>query len=197
MKINIKNMVCNRCKMIVAQELQKIGLNYTSIDLGEIELDAATKDQLILLDLNLRVAGLEIIECKTMLLVEQIKICIVVKILNDEENISVGFSQFISKQLKHDHLYLNRLFLNQEGISIHQYIKAQKIERVKELLLSRELNLSQIAYKLNYSSVAHLSSQFKKVTGFTPSNFLNLKRKPRCALDQVGLFYRKNQGLLK
>lgn len=184
-------MVCNRCKMIVAQELEKIGLKHISIDLGEIEIEEATNDQLILLHLNLRESGLEIIECKTMFLVEQIKLCILEKIYNDEESTRVALPEIISKKLKHDHLYLNRLFLNQEGISIHQYIKAQKIERVKELLLNRELNLSQIAYKLNYSSVAHLSSQFKKVTGVTPSVFLSLKQKTRYPLDQVGNFYRK------
>jgi AraC-like DNA-binding protein len=191
MKIYIKNMVCHRCKMIVAQETEKIGLNCFSIDLGEIEVEGVTKDQLILLDLNLRAAGLEVIECKTMFLIEQIKICVIEKIYREEENIISNYSEYISKKLKHDHLYLNRLFLNQEGISIHQYIKAQKIERVKELLSNRELNLSQIAYKLNYSSVAHLSSQFKKVTGVTPSAFLNLKEKTRYSLDQVGNFYRK------
>jgi AraC-like DNA-binding protein len=181
-------MVCKRCKLTVQRELDLMGIGYTSIELGEIDLaDTVSKEQLIALNSRLKESGLEIFEGKSLLIAEKIKLVVIEMIHNKDMNIRSNFSEYLSKRMNYDYSYLSRLFFNTQGITIHQYIIAQRIEKAKELLMDGELNLSQIAYKLNYSSVAHLSNQFKKVTALNPSEFLKLKQKTRYCIDEVGI----------
>ena len=187
MKLYIKNMVCSRCKMVVKSEIIKFGLHPVSVELGEIELQEEEINALQKLQLNeiLRSYGFEIIDDKKSRLIEKIKNAIVSIVHYSEEQLKTNFSQHISKQLHHDYTYLSNLFTEVEGITIEGYFIAQKIERVNELLVYDELSLSEIAFKMNYSSVSHLSKQFKKVTGFTPSYFKQLKEKKRKPLEEL------------
>lgn len=178
MKLFIKYMVSMRCKMVVKTELDKLGLHYTRIELGEVEvMEDINIQQHNQLKYGLLQAGLELMDDQKSILIERIKNAIVELIHQNSDLPKINFSEYISDKLKHDYTYLANLFSEVTGVTIEHYIIAHKIEQVKELLLYGELNLTEISYKLNYSSVAHLSNQFKKVTGLTPTYFRNLKIK--------------------
>jgi YesN/AraC family two-component response regulator len=172
MTLYIKNMVCNRCVLVVSQELQKLGLHPEKISLGEVDLreDHLSEQTLNQLDSSLLALGFERMDDRKAKLIESIKNKVINLIHHsDPKNRKFNWSTLLAEALHHDYNYLSSLFSAVEGITLEQYIIRQKIERVKELLFYDELNLSQIADELGYSSVAHLSSQFKKVTGLTPS----------------------------
>lgn len=179
-------MVSLRCKMLVKEELKKLGLHYVIVELGMVEiLEDITQEQKDQLKNSLAKAGLELIEDKRAIIIEKIKNVIIEMIHYSEEVPTVNYSDYISEKLQYDYTYLSNLFSEVKGITIQQFIINNKIERVKELLLYDELNLTEISYKLNYSSVAHLSNQFKKVTGLTPSFFKKLKLKRYSNLEDV------------
>ncbi len=172
--------------MFVKEELRKLGIPYTSIDLGEIEIPAEiSSDQRELLKVNLLKSGLELMDDSRAILIERIKNVIVEMIHYADELPKIKNSIYISEKLNHDYTYLANLFSESTGTNIEQFILIHKIERVKELLLYDELNLTEISYKLNYSSVAHLSNQFKKITGLTPTFFKQLKQKRKVILENV------------
>ena len=186
MHIYIKYMVSIRCKMMVKAELDNLGLHYGVVDLGKVEIkEDITVEQHNHLQIALLKSGLELIDDKKAILIEKIKIVIVEMIHYAEELPKIKNSDYLSEKLQYDYTYLANLFSEATGTTIEHYIIAHKIERVKELLLYDELNLTEISYRLNYSSVAHLSAQFKKVTGLTPSYFKKLKHKKRITLDNV------------
>ena len=179
-------MVSIRCKMVVKSELDKLGLHYLKVELGEVNVkENLTDEQLNQLKTELLKSGLELMDDKKAILIERIKNVIIEMVHYDEEVPKVNFSDFLSEKLNHDYTYLANLFSEVTGITIEQYMIAHKIERVKELLIYDELTLTEISYRLNYSSVAHLSNQFKKVTGLTPTFFKNLKHKKRNTLENV------------
>jgi AraC-like DNA-binding protein len=188
MRLFIKNMVCQRCMMVVRTELEKLDLHPVNVSLGEVFLEEKqlSKDQLEKLSVALHAAGFELIDDKRSRLIEQIKTFIIDIIHYKEEQPQKNFSELISKHLHHDYSYLSNLFSEVEGITIEQYIINQRIEKVKELLVYGELSLSEIAFQLQYSSTAHLSNQFKKLTGFTPSEFRKIGANNRKPLDEVG-----------
>ncbi len=162
--------------MLVKSELEKLGLTCVSVDLGMVDIrEEISKEQLESFNSNLKKAGLELLDDKKNILVEKIKAVIIEMIHYSDEVPKVNDSDYISEKLKYDYTYLSNTFSEVKGITIQQYIILHKIERVKELLIYDELTLTEIAYKLHYSSVAHLSNQFKKVTGLTPSYFKELK----------------------
>ncbi|THU40457.1 helix-turn-helix transcriptional regulator [Niastella caeni] len=186
MKLYIKNMVCIRCKMVVKEELTKLGLHYTSVELGEAEvLEKISTEQHDQIRAALLKSGLELMDDKKSVLIQKIKNVIIELVHYSEEPLAINFSEFLSQKLNHDYTYLANLFSEVQGTTIEQFLIAHKIERVKELLVYDELNLTEIAYKMHYSSVAHLSAQFKKVTGLTPSHFKQLKNKRRSMLDDL------------
>lgn len=171
-------MVCIRCKMIVSSELEKLGVQYRNLVLGEVDtISSMTEAQLENLDIGLRKFGLELIVDKRAKIIEKIKNIIIELIHYSEEELKINFSEQLSKQLNYNYKYLSNLFSEMHGTTIENFIIHQKIERVKELLVYENLNLSEIAWKLNYSSVQHLSNQFKKITGLTPTFFKNMKNK--------------------
>lgn len=180
MRLYIKNMVSLRCELIVKQELKKLGLRYLVVALGIVELrEKASKEQYQKLEENLLVLGLEVLSNKKNILIESI-MNVVTEIINLPDDMShENFSDFISKKLKYDYTNLSKIFSEEKGITLQQYIIARKIEKVKELLLYNQLNVAEIAYKLHYSSAGHLSNQFKKVTGFTPRQFKKLHHRLR------------------
>lgn len=186
MKLYIKYMVSLRCKLMVQEELKKLGLRYVLVDLGVVEILEDISDfQRDQLRLNLLKLGLELMDDKKSILIEKIKNVIVEMIHYADELPLENFSDYISKQLGYDYTYLANTFSEVKGITIQQFIIIHKIERVKELLLYNELNLTEISYKLNYSSVAHLSNQFKKVTGLSPSFYKKLKQKRKSNLENL------------
>lgn len=178
MIIYIKYMVSQRCKLKVAEELNGLSIKYRSIELGVIELeDTLTGAQQCMLAKNLRKSGLEILDDRKSILIERIKNTIIVMIYHESmEPLLVNYSTYIAAELHYDYTYLANIFSEVKGITIQNFIIQHKIERVKELLLYDELTLTEIAYRLNYSSVAHLSNQFKKVTGLTPTFFKKIKQ---------------------
>jgi len=186
MNIFIKYMVSFRCKMIVKMELEKLGIAYGTVDLGEIEIkQELTPEEFSKLKSALLQTGLELMESKRAILIEKIKKVVIEQVYGDIENLKIKKSDYISKQLNYDYTYLANIFSEATGTTIEQFGIIHKIERVKELLIYDELNLSEISYKLNYSSVAHLSAQFKKVTGLTPTFFKKLKDKKRRNREDV------------
>jgi AraC-like DNA-binding protein len=186
MKVYIKNMVCIRCKMVVKEELTRLGLHFTTVELGEAEIlenmSATQHDQLK--DALVR-SGLELMDDKKSVLIQKIKNVIVELVHYTEEPLNVNFSEYLSRKLDYDYTYLANLFSEVQGITIEKFIISHKIERVKELLVYNELSLTEIAYLMHYSSVAHLSTQFKKVTGLTPSHFKQLRDKRRSMLEDI------------
>jgi len=179
-------MVCIRCKMVVKSELEKLGLHYIIINLGEAEImEEISAEQLSSLNIGLKRSGLELMDDKKSILVEKIKTSIIELVHYTDEQIKVNLSDYLSKKLDHDYTYLSNLFSEVKGTTIENFYLTHKIEKVKELIVYDELNLTEIALKLHYSSVAHLSNQFKKMTGLTPSHFKNLKHKRRNALGNV------------
>ena len=179
-------MVSIRCKMLVKSELDKLGLHYILVDLGEVEImEDISAEQHDQLKIALLKSGLELMDDKKAILIEKVKNVIVEMVHYTDEVPKTNFSDYISEKLNHDYTYLANLFSEVTGITIEHFIIAHKIEHVKELLLYDELTLTEISYRLNYSSVAHLSYQFKKVTGLTPSYFKQLKHKRRSTLENV------------
>lgn len=186
MKLFIKYMVSARCKMVVRSELDKLGLHYAKLELGEVEImEDITEEQRNQLKTGLLQYGFELMDSHKSILIERIKNAIIEMVHYADELPKVNFSDYISDKLRYDYTYLANLFSEGTGGTIEHYIIAHKIERVKELLLYDELNLTEISYKLNYSSVAHLSNQFKKVTGLTPTFFKNLKNKKLIPLEDL------------
>lgn len=186
MKLYIKYMVSIRCKMIVKAELEKIGLEYNAVELGEADIkNSVSQDQRKQLALALKKTGLELMDDKKAILIERIKNVIVEMIHYSDEALKVNFSDHLSEKLQHDYTYLANLFSEVEGTTIEHFVIKHKIERVKELLVYDELTLTEIAYRLHYSSVAHLSNQFKKVTGLTPTFFKHLKHKRLDGLENL------------
>ena len=179
-------MVSLRCKMLVREELKKLGLTCISVELGVVEIEEnITAEQRELFSENLKKAGLELLDDKKNILVERIKNVIIEMIHYDGDMPKINDSDFISEKLNYDYTYLSNLFSEVKGITIQQYIILHRIEKVKELLLYDELTLTEIAYKLHYSSVAHLSNQFKKITGLTPTYFKELKDKREKNLEDL------------
>jgi len=180
MKLYIKYMVSTRCKMMVKEELKKLGLHFIVVDLGEVEIMENISPEIrTQLKTSLLLSGLELMDDKRAMLIEKIKNVIVEMVHYADELPKTNFSDYLSEKLNHDYTYLANIFSEVKGITIEHFIIAHKIEKVKELLLYGELNLTQISYKLNYSSVAHLSNQFKKVTGLTPSHFMKFTERRR------------------
>lgn len=185
MKIYIKNMVCNRCIMVVRQEFEKLNLPILHIVMGEVEIkDSLTEQQEYLLNERLQALGFELLDDQKQKQIEQIKSVLIQKAQSCDLMEHFSFADFLSQSLHKDYSNMSRLFSEVEGITIEHFFILQKIEKVKELLIYAELNLSEIAWKLGYSSVAHLSAQFKKVTGLTPSAFKKIGGN-RKSLDQV------------
>lgn len=188
MKLFIKHMVCNRCITAVRTELEKHGLTPVSILLGEVELKetSLTPASHKTIDEGLTALGFELIDDRRSKMIEKIKNVVVDMVHYKEEAPAQKHSQLIADALHYDYPYLSKLFSEVEGITIEQYIINQKVEKIKEYIVYDELNLSEIAYMMHYSSVAHLSAQFKKVTGLTPSHFRKSGAGMRKPLDKVG-----------
>lgn len=179
-------MVSIRCKMIVKQELQKLGLHFIIVELGEVEImENIQGEQLELVKIALLQSGLELLDNKRSVLIERIKNTIVEMVHQPNEPIKINFSDYLSGKLNHDYTYLANLFSEVQGTTIEQFIISHKIERIKELIIYDELNITEIAWKMNYNSVAHLSNQFKKVTGLSPSHFRQLKVKRRSPIEEL------------
>jgi len=179
-------MVCSRCKMVVKAQLETIGLQPLSVNLGEVEIkDNLSKDQLAQLDTSLKTLGFELIDDKKSQTIEKIKNTIVTLVHHTDHDIKTNLSSFITSQIHQDYNYLSNLFSEVEGTTIEKYFISQRIERVKELIVYDEMTLSEIADQLGYSSVAYLSNQFKKVTGFTPSYFKSLKEYKRKNIEEL------------
>lgn len=185
-KLYIKYMVSLRCKLMVKEELKKLGIRYVVVDLGVVEiLEDITPEQRMQLKANLHKTGLELLDDKRSILIERIKNVVVEMIHYSEELPKVNFSDYISEKLGYDYTYLSNIFSEVKGITLQQYIIVHRIEKVKELLLYDELNLTEISYRLQYSSVAHLSNQFKKVTGLSPTFYKRLKQKRESNLENL------------
>jgi AraC-like DNA-binding protein len=179
-------MVCIRCKMVVKLELDKLGLHYRTVELGEVEImENLTDKEMQHLSNALRISGLELMDDKKSILVEKIKTLIIELVHYTDDQIKVNLSDYLTEKLNHNYTYLANLFSEVKGTTIENFYLSHKIEKVKELLVYDELNLTEIAYKLHYSSVAHLSNQFKKMTGLTPSHFKQLKHKRRSTFANV------------
>jgi AraC family transcriptional regulator len=183
----IKNMVCARCIKVVKEELEKLGLKVENIILGEAIISSLKKidDNKIreVLELN----GFELIDDKQAKIIEKIKVIVIelIQLQSQDKLTEVNFSEYISQKIDKSYQYISTLFSSHEGVTLETYIINQKIEKVKELLIYNELSLTEISYRLGYSSVQHLSSQFKKITGLTPSEFKHLREKVRKPLDKV------------
>jgi AraC-like DNA-binding protein len=172
--------------MLVKSELERLNIPYTTVELGEVNLtDTITPQNLEQLNTALKKSGLEVMDNKKAMLIEKIKNLIVEVIHYEDEPLQIKFSNFLSEKLNYDYTYLANLFSEVQGTTIEHFIILHKIERVKELLIYDELNLTEIAYKMHYSSVSHLSNQFKKVTGLTPSHFKKMKDKRRNNLENL------------
>jgi len=179
-------MVCNRCIMVVENEFVKMGYNPVKVQLGEVEVRGGlTVEEIAKIDAHLKKFGFEIIDDAKSRIIEKIKNLIIQLIHHSNEEIKENYSTYIESHLNKDYNYLSNLFSDIEGTTIEKYIINQKIEKVKELLVYDELTLSEIAYKLGYSNVAHLSTQFRKVTGLTPTHFKQIKENKRKPLDKV------------
>lgn len=187
MLLHIKNMVCDRCVMVVRQQLDETGLTYKNVQLGQVELqNEVSAEQLENLRGKLKDNGFELLDDKKSQIVEKIKTTIVSLIHgHNEDEFNLKLSAHLQDKLQLDYHYLSTLFSSVEGITIEKYAILQRIEKVKELLMYDEKNLSEIAFDLGYSSVQHLSQQFKKVTGLTPSHFKELKENKRKPLDKL------------
>ncbi len=179
-------MVCSRCKMVIASELEKTGIVPLHVELGEVELKKEpSAKQLQQFSNNIKQLGFELIDDKKSKIIDKIKTLIIELVHHSNEELTENLSDYLAAKLHHDYSYLSNLFSEVEGTTIEKYYIAQKIEKVKELLLYDELSLSQIAVELGYSSVAHLSSQFKKQTGLTPTFFKSLKENKRRNIEEL------------
>lgn len=180
-------MVSNRCKIVVKEVLKQLDLHFIVVDLGEIEImEEITLEQRAALKMALIESGLELMDDRKAILIERIRILITEMVHNSDELPEKNYSTYISEKIGYDYTYLSNMFSEIKGVTIQQFIIIHKIERIKELIIYDELNITEIAWKMNYSSVAHLSNQFKKVTGLTPSHFKNLKDKHRTPLEDIG-----------
>ena len=180
-------MVSSRCKMTVKEELKKLGLHFVIVELGEVEvMEDITQEQREELKAALLISGLELMDDKKAVLVEKIKNAIIDLVHHSDENIKINFSEYLSEKLNHNYTYLANLFSEVRGITIEHFMIAHKVERIKELIIYDEMNITEIAWKMNYSSVAHLSNQFKKVTGLSPTHFKQLKDKGRTPIEEIG-----------
>ena len=187
LKLYIKYMVSNRCKIMVKEELKKLGLHFMVVDLGEVEImEEITAEQRAELQDALLESGLELMDDKRAILIEKIKNVIIDMVHHSEEVVKTNFSEYLTSKLDYDYTYLANLFSEVQGTTIAQFLISHKVERIKELIIYDELSISEIAWKMNYSSVAHLSNQFKKVTGLTPSHFRQLKDKRRSPIEEIG-----------
>jgi AraC-like DNA-binding protein len=181
-------MVSSRCKKAVKEELKKLGLHFIVVDLGEVEImENLSTEQLQDLKQGLLAVGFELMDDKKSMLIEKIKNVIIEMVHYADEPIKVTFSVYLSEKLDHDYTYLSNLFSEVQGTTIEHFIISHKTERVKELIIYGELNITEIAWKMGYSSVAHLSTQFKKVTGLPPSHFKNMKDKRRSPIEEIGI----------
>jgi AraC-like DNA-binding protein len=172
--------------MAVKEELRKLNLHFIVVDLGEVEImESLDAEQLTELKKALFETGLELMDDKKAMLIEKIKNVIIEMVHHSDEVLKVNFSDYLSEKLNHDYTYLANLFSEVQGTTIEQFIISHKIERIKELIIYGELNITEIAWKMNYSSVAHLSNQFKKMTGLSPSHFRNLKDKRRTPIEEI------------
>jgi len=179
-------MVSNRCKMVVKAELKRLGLHFIVVDLGEVEImENISAEQREKIRIALLKSGLELMDDKKAVLIEKIKNVIIEMVHYTDELPKTNFSDYLSEKLNHDYTYLSKLFSEVQGTTIEKFIISHKIERIKELIIYDELSLTEIAWNMHYSSVAHLSNQFKKNTGLTPSHFKKLKNKRRKAIEDV------------
>ncbi len=179
-------MVCARCRMVVQSELEKAGIKFLSLELGEVELNKEPSEtQLAKLDEGLKHHGFELIDDKKSRLIEKIKNNVIKLVHHNNDTLKTNLSSFLADKLHYDYTYLSNLFSEVEGTTIEKYFIAQRIEKVKELLVYDELTLSEISDRLGYSSVAYLSSQFKKVTGLTPSFYKSLKEHKRKNIEEL------------
>lgn len=186
MKIYVKNMACESCKIVVKAALEEMGISPVKVELGEIETrEAISDDDKKELNSKIRNAGLELLEKKQGVLIEKIRQVMVDYVYNSDEKPNIKFSVLLSKELNHNYTYLANFFSEVEATTIEQFIISLKIERAKELILFGEDTFSEIADKLHYSSVAHFSTQFKKVTGLTPTHFRELKEKRRITIQNI------------
>lgn len=180
-------MVSNRCKLAVKEVLKSLGLHFIIVDLGEVEImEDLSPEQRALLQAELLLSGLELMDDRKGILIERIKNAVVEMVHHSDENLKINFSDYLQEKLQYDYTYLANLFSEVQGSTIGQFIIAHKVERVKELITYGELNISEIAWKMNYSSVAHLCNQFKKITGLTPTHFKQLKEKRRRPIEEIG-----------
>lgn len=187
MKLYIKYMVSNRCKVAVKDELKKLGLHYIMVDLGEVEImENLSEEEWERVKTALFNVGFELIDDKRSVLIERVKNTIIEMIYHSNEVIKTKFSNYLSKKFNCNYTYLANLFSEVQGITIEQFIISHKIEKIKELIIYGELNITEIAWKMNYSSVAHLSNQFKKIAGLPPSHYKQLKEKRRRPIDEIG-----------
>lgn len=179
-------MVCARCKMVVKSEFEKLGLQTISVELGEVELQNEINDsQKEVLLKNLQILGFDLLDDKKTKTIEKVKNLIVDLVHHKNNDLKVNLSDYLVENLNQDYNSLSNLFSEIENTTIEKYFISQKIEKVKELLIYNELSLSEIADLLNYSNVAHLSNQFKKITGFTPTSFKQLKDKNRIQIENL------------
>ena len=179
-------MVCSRCKMVVKSEFEKLGLQTISVELGEVELqDTITENQKGILLQNLQTLGFDLIDDKKSKTIEKIKNLIIDLVHHKNNELKINLSDYLAQNLNQDYNTVSNLFSEVENTTIEKYFISQKIEKVKELLIYNELSLSEIADILNYSNVAHLSNQFKKITGFTPTYFKQLKDKKRIQIENL------------
>ncbi|MFA6482959.1 MAG: helix-turn-helix domain-containing protein [Bacteroidales bacterium] len=180
-------MVTNLSKMVVKEKLKKLGLHFVLVDLGEVEiLEELSEDQMDDVKMALLESGLELMDDKKAILIEKIKTMLTELIYSSGGTSKLNYSDQISEKLNYDYTYLSNLFSEVKGITIQHFIIMHKIERVKELLYYGEMNLTEISYQMDYSSVAHLSNQFKKITGLSPSHFMRLKIKGRESIEDIG-----------
>jgi len=176
MKLYIKYMVSTRCKIAVREAFKNLGLKLTQVELGEVEIvETISEEKMDALKISMLNIGFEIIEDRRAILIERIKNIVIEMVHHSEMVLKVNFSDYLSEKLNYDYTYMANVFSEVQGISIEQFIISHKVERIKEYIIYDELNMTEIAFKMNYSSVAHLSCQFKKVTGLTPTYFKKLK----------------------
>lgn len=186
MKIYVKNMACESCVIFVKTALEELEIPTVKVDLGEIETkeDISDTDKKKL-NSKIKKAGLELLEKKKGVLIEKIRKVAIDYVYKSDEKPNIKFSVLLSKKLNYSYTYLANFFSEVEATTLEQFIISLKIERIKELIILEEFTFSEIAYKLHYSSVAHLSNQFKKITGLTPTHFKELKEKRRATIQSI------------